>query len=280
MAQKDRFEPHDDLSKICSELWSLDENRLTPGQDYAIDLQGGTKSYWREDKAKDPLFTYVNPSVFQKPTFKRFISLLDNYETSTGVQEEVTSEEIQENRDFIDAIVETKVMRRAHSYLVANGKSPENKMQFKRQLYDMWFKLYRRTKDSTALDSSGFEHVFVGETRNKSEVIGFHNWIQFYLQEQAGNVDYQGYIKGKRPDQGDNSHLITIKFKWNREVKPMGSTFIGTSPEFEVALYTIMFLCAPLQKTDLTIAGLNVVITCYKHGLNLGTSFPRDADID
>ena len=60
----------------------------------------------------------------------------------------------------------------------------------------------------------------------------------------------------------------------------MGSTFIGTSPEFEVALYTIMFLCAPLQKTDLTIAGLNVVITCYKHGLNLGTSFPRDADID
>ena len=27
-----------------------------------------------------------------------------------GVQEEVTSEEIQENRDFIDAIVETKVI--------------------------------------------------------------------------------------------------------------------------------------------------------------------------
>ena len=45
-------------------------------------------------------------------------------------------------------------------------------------------------------DSSGFEHVFVGESRAK-EVIGFHNWIQFYLQEKIGNVDYQGYIRGR-----------------------------------------------------------------------------------
>ena len=29
-------------------------------------------------------------------------------------------------------------------------------------------------------------------------MIGFHNWIQFYLQEKAGNVDYQGYILGKK----------------------------------------------------------------------------------
>ena len=69
---------------------------------------------------------------------------------------------------------------------------------FKQQLYDLWFKLYRRTKGSRALDSSGFEHVFVGETRGGNEVLGFHNWIQFYLQEKAGNVDYQGYILGKK----------------------------------------------------------------------------------
>lgn len=51
-------------------------------------------------------------------------------------------------------------------------------------------------------DSSGFEHVFVGETRGK-EVIGFHNWIQFYLQEKAGNVDYKGYI-------GNNNEVTVI----------------------------------------------------------------------
>lgn len=52
-----------------------------------------------------------------------------------------------------------------------------------------------RSKDT---DSSGFEHVFVGETRGDKEVIGFHNWIQFYLQEKIGNVDYKGFMASDR----------------------------------------------------------------------------------
>ncbi len=71
----------------------------------------GTKSYWRDDKAKDPLFTFVKEEVLRRPTFKSFVALLDNYETSTGLPEEVTPEEIAENRRFIDAIMTTKVTR-------------------------------------------------------------------------------------------------------------------------------------------------------------------------
>lgn len=40
-----------------------------------------------------------------------FISLLDNYETSTGVEEVVTPEEIAENNCFLDAILMTGVMK-------------------------------------------------------------------------------------------------------------------------------------------------------------------------
>ena len=47
-------------------------------------LCAGTRSRWRDDKAKDPLFTFVQPEVLQRPTIKKFIRLLDNYETSTG----------------------------------------------------------------------------------------------------------------------------------------------------------------------------------------------------
>ncbi|XP_003384369.1 PREDICTED: poly(U)-specific endoribonuclease-like [Amphimedon queenslandica] len=267
MADRRGFNPNPELSKLCTELWELDEQRLVIGKDVVIDLQGRTWASDRRDKAEDPLFSYVDPTCFARPTFKLFIALLDNYETSTGVNEEVTDEEVKENKLFINAIMETKVMKRAHDYLVSCGKSPREIIPFKRQLYDIWFKLYRRTRG--VLDSSGFEHVFVGETRD-GKILGFHNWIQFYLQEKAGNVDYQGYVRhGKH-----NDYLLTIKFTWNKEVKPFGSTFVGTSPEFEMALYTIMFLCSPEETTDLDIAGQNVTITCYKHGLNLGTSYP------
>lgn len=71
--------------------------------------------------------------------------------------------------------------------------------------------------------------------------------------------------------------LVTIIISSYAQVKPCGSTFVGTSPEFEVALYSILFLCAPNDTTDLNIAGQDVIITCYKHGLNLGTSFPSCA---
>lgn len=67
--------------------------------------------------------------------------------------------------------------------------------------------LYRRSRETRVFDSSGFEHVFVGETRGANEVIGFHNWIQFYLQEKAGHVDYQGYILGTKVRQ---THTCTM----------------------------------------------------------------------
>lgn len=47
----------------------------------------------------------------QNLLFSDFINLLDNYESSTGVSETVTAEELQENRLFIDAIMETDLMK-------------------------------------------------------------------------------------------------------------------------------------------------------------------------
>jgi hypothetical protein len=60
-------------------------------------------------------------------------------------------------------------------------------------LNEIWFELYKR---ETKNDSSGFEHVFLGENR-RGETTGFHNWIQFWSQEQLGKVDYKGWLKNK-----------------------------------------------------------------------------------
>lgn len=39
------------------------------------------------------------------------MKLLDNYERSTGVAERVTAEEVTENNSFLDAILDTAVMK-------------------------------------------------------------------------------------------------------------------------------------------------------------------------
>ena len=57
---------------------------------------------------------------------------------------------------------------------------------FKQELKDYWFQFYER---DSPRDSSGFEHVFVGERDpGDRSVGGFHSWLQLYLEEKAGHV--------------------------------------------------------------------------------------------
>lgn len=235
-------------------------------------------SNYARDKARAPLFTYVNEEKLKGiETYLHFINLLDNYEVSTGVSETVTSEELQENRLFIDSVMETDVMKCAHKYLVRKGQSPSDPGQFKRQLYDIWFRLYHRDR-SGGEDSCGFEHVFVGETKFGQEIMGLHNWVQFYLQEKHDHIDYKGYKArdGKdTPDEDD--HVLNLQFSWKGLVKPVGGCFIGVSPEFEVALFTIIFLMSTEKMTSVVAKVDEYVLelVVYRHGRSIGTSFPK-----
>ena len=75
-----------------------------------------------------------------------FIALLDNYERETGVPETVTPQEERENWHFINLVVETPVMKEAYRFLKAKRKVSPDPDKFKKELHDMWFKLYRRTR--------------------------------------------------------------------------------------------------------------------------------------
>ena len=52
-------------------------------------------------------------------------------------------------------------------------------------------------------------------------------------------------------------------FKWKNTLKPSGSMFIGTSPEFEMAVYTVCFYARPGGQCPLTIAGKSVPIQTH-----------------
>jgi len=74
-----------------------------------------------------------------------FRALLDNYEADTRQPEKVTSEEECENCCFLDAVMETPVMKTTHEFLVSEGKAPADVTEFKDLLCSIWFKLYKRT---------------------------------------------------------------------------------------------------------------------------------------
>ncbi|KAK1168902.1 poly(U)-specific endoribonuclease-like [Acipenser oxyrinchus oxyrinchus] len=272
-----------ELSAILNQLWAADENRLKPGKDYTISLQGkagyvAPRSNNARDRASLPLFTYVNEERLKSiKTYEMFISLLDNYEMSTGVSETITPEEVAENNRFLDAVLGTKVMKLAHQYLVGKKQARPDPKEFKTQLYDIWFQLYNRDRRSGA-DSCGFEHVFVGETRCGKEIMGLHNWIQFYLQEKHNNVDYKGYKARDNKDTPDEEdHVLSLQFSWKGLVKPVGSSFIGVSPEFEFAVYTIVFMMSQDKVTSaiVRVDEYQLEVVVCRHGRCIGTSYPK-----
>jgi hypothetical protein len=57
----------------------------------------------------------------------------------------------------------TDATRSTRSWLIKNKKFQGDARDFKRKVESIWFGLYRRETQS---DSSGFEHVFVGEEKN------------------------------------------------------------------------------------------------------------------
>ncbi|XP_078510814.1 poly(U)-specific endoribonuclease-like [Lissotriton helveticus] len=271
-----------ELSKLFNKLWDADVNRFTPGKDYRISLQGKagyvpTGTNHAKDSASHPLFVYVNEErLHSVKTFAAFVSLLDNYEMSTGVAEVVTPEEVAENNRFLDAILETEVMKIAHEYLVQKKVAKPNLKDFKTQLYSIWFQLYSRESGRGA-DSCGFEHVFVGESKRGKEIIGLHNWVQFYLQEKRNHIDYKGYVARQyksRPDEDDQ--VLNLQFSWKEMVKPVGSSFIGVSPEFEFALFTVIFLMSQekVTKEVVRIEEYELQIIVYRHGRFIGTAYP------
>lgn len=271
------------LSAACNKLWKLDTNRLNPEVDYAINLQHGKKPYQEGDFAPDSLFKYVNDQVWNKPTYKLFSRLLDNYTAEVGMTEIVTPEELTEQKDFLVAIMETSVMQYVHQYLLKQNKSQNVQVKdFINELQALWFTLYSRKAKN---DSSGFEHVFLGEIKD-NQVIGMHNWIQIYLQEKKGDFNYKGYIKPKKTERAhtpqqphNNEQFITMQFEWKKASKMISSSFIGTSPEFEFALYTLCFYCGG-EVNHIELGEYQVKLTCHKwnqgHRTYVATSFPSN----
>ncbi|CAG8701043.1 9010_t:CDS:2 [Dentiscutata erythropus] len=263
-------------------LWELDKNRLEPGVDYTLNVYISHGNDHNAPAPK-PLFNHVDRKVTSIPTYKFFYALLDNYIPQTGIPEVVDDSELKENERFLKACLQTGPLLYAFKYLQAKGAVKGNIADFEKELNEMWFNMYRRQGHGE--DSSAFEHVFLGEVRNH-EAKAFHNWITFYFYEKAGKMTFESLIPlkeghSKHINPSGKEHVITLRFSFEGARKPFSTSFIGTSPEFELAMYTMLFLLKH-SDTHVTLDDANLNLKIYPFDQNgirfIGSAFPMILD--
>jgi len=83
---------------------------------------------------------------------------------------------------------------------------------------------------------------------------------------QCGSFGDVGRVIGSIADD-EIVRLIAMQFDWRgTKSKPMCSCFIGTSPEFEIAAYTICLLLDRDGRTDCKIGEYEVELTVHSFG--------------
>ncbi|XP_041257171.1 poly(U)-specific endoribonuclease-A-like [Onychostruthus taczanowskii] len=237
-----------ELRELSEQLLAADSNRARPGQ-LELNLQGS---------GSDRLFSRVSPELLAVPTFSGLLALLDNYEPRPGRAEAEPPAELREQRRFLEAALATPVLALLERFVLAKGLYPSAEA-FRADLHSMWFGLYSRS-GGKALDSCGFEHVFVGEVKNDA-VSGCHNWVQLQALESAGRLQYLGYTwDGPWTAFPD---VLSLRFRWDGHLKSRGSLLVGSSPEFDLALFTLCFLARPDSQCHVSLGGEATTIQTY-----------------
>ncbi|XP_047492981.1 uridylate-specific endoribonuclease-like isoform X1 [Penaeus chinensis] len=220
-----------DLREITEKLLAADVNGA--GASLRIDLQGKGTS---DDLAGRPLFKPVPASALASPTIRLLEELQNNYSPNVTTPEAEDPTETAEKEAFLNAVMQTEVMQLMENFLKERGFLTGS---LKDRLDELWFTLYTR---KNILSSSGFEHVFAGEVRGQ-KVLGLHNWVYFLQKEQEGDINYMRWLNFI--DLGDKGEIVKVAYKWMDKMKKAGSMFVGTSPELDLAVYTLCILTRP-----------------------------------
>lgn len=174
-------------------------------------------------------------------------------------------------------------------------------------LRTIWFENYSRGMGK--IGSSAFEHVFLGEIKNHTQVSGLHNWVYFYMKEsqsgQSHPINYMGYMNSVALGNvcilnkehsiitflfihshinililyQQKGQIVKYRFKYNNLSKPVNAMFIGTLPELDMALYTICFQVKANRGCPVSLAGNKLTIRThtfkYRGKRLIGSAFPE-----
>ncbi|VDK87275.1 unnamed protein product [Litomosoides sigmodontis] len=246
-----------EIVNLVNQFRLHDVNKANDGQ-IILDYQRHTTGNDPIDRAQRRFFKRVDAALLEKNTYKKWRALSNKFIPDVGIEESNTPEKQKAIDDFLDAILNTTIWQNFFQFLKTKGHPyAANFGTFRASIKQLWFEGYSRNLHF--IDTSGFEHVFMGEYKN-GDVSGMHSWLRFYLLEQNASqqFDYRGYT-AKRFD-----FMAAVKFSWRNHLKRYASFFIGTSPEFDLALYTLCFITRQSRnKCKVEIDGCPFFITSF-----------------
>ncbi|CRK98902.1 CLUMA_CG012182, isoform A [Clunio marinus] len=212
-----------------------------------------------EDQAPESLLQIDTNILNNDPIITNMKRLYDNFEMNSSIDEIKTDEEEMEENDFIKLIMETSVMKLTMEILAKAGFTSSDPHHHFKLIKTLWFDFYPRHRKLNRT-SSGFEHVFLSEIK-KGKIIGLHNWIYFGNVERHNQLNYKGWLS--KVKLRDRAQVVKVNFSLNGLNKTVSSFFIGTSPELEMALYTLCFHMRPNRSCRMTCDGIPFSITTY-----------------
>lgn len=198
-------------------------------------------------------------------SYKLVYDLFDNYESDETKPEVNTKEECKEIMDFLNYVVDSEPVKAAAAYLrqkFSNSNNVDredkesfsNRAKFLAKLKKIWFDQYDWGKMKSL---SGFEHTFVGERRADGQVMGYHFWYKYFVDDSVENVTGQDAIDfNRRMDDASSDDYIAIRFAQfvdadgdgvidgsgdSQLFKSFGSFFVGCSAECKIALGTVAY---------------------------------------
>ncbi|XP_001603664.1 poly(U)-specific endoribonuclease homolog [Nasonia vitripennis] len=262
-----------ELRRVSEELFE----KLPTGiyQYLNVNYQGQRDSKDAKDEAAEPLLLLPKDLFDMVPTIRLMQKLYDNYDMNTLHAEDVTLEEDEEENDFIDSLLNTSIMMHSMDFLSSKGFFQKNINEYRQILKKIWFHQYSRS-NRTELGSSGFEHVFLVEKKGGSHITGLHNWIFFATEEYENKANYLGYIS--KLELANKAAVIKFYLSYMDKIK-LSSMFLGTPPEFEMALYTLCFFARPNKGCNVLLGNEKITIQTWVQYSNnealIGSSFPK-----
>ena len=198
-----------------------------PAADVLLDDQEHKASlrHSTTDHAARPLFKFGPngaAALWRRPTYRRFVALLDNYAQRAGVAETVTDEERNEQDAFLASVAETPVFDDARRHVArVTGRAWPARALVDR-VHNLWFELRTLEFNGEAIaDCSAFEHVFIGELGAHNAVLGYHSWIKFALDEAHGKTEFLGWrYDGRKNRLGaarKNPDFAKVKFVMRKQ---------------------------------------------------------------